>query len=257
MTIGTTRITHGMMPCMIHTNARPEAAYIPINNPREFLRFLHKRRFSDREIADYLNDPPSYLLHEHPHEESPLKLLYEPRPLRIWTRHMVRQYRRKHGLPSARTLRSDMAGLAAIHKAEREIYALRWAQSVQCDLRRSQVDMLDTLYEHGPQTMRQLMRANGWTRLPRLDGGRLAMGQLVTVGAVELLGSTVEDGRVVRLYGLAKGVGPQNERRRLTGVEQTQRKMRLIEDLPGSRHSLTVASAKNYSGSFSSHCSDN
>src|SRR5262245_22240695 len=128
---------------------------IPIDSPTKFLRYLHARRFSDREIADYLNDPLSYLLHKHPDVVSPL-ILYAERPTEtFWTRRMVRRWRKKLGLASPRCVRREMKfGRTGkpneAYETRRQAYAARWV-TLGLDLRPRQVDILDALHEEGPQ----------------------------------------------------------------------------------------------------------
>lgn len=208
------------------TPTQPEK-YIPINNPHVFLRFLHARRFSDREIAEYLNDPPLYLLHEHPAEESPV--LYEPPPYRVWTARMVRRRREKWGLKKNEKVRREFRYYGELVTSQRQYYGKHW-NALGLDLCRSQVDLLDALHAHGPATMLQLMARCGWSRPPRLHGNRTAIGPLVSEGLVEV-SHTAEGGEVVRLYRLADGLAPvhnfRTDPRRPTGVEQKLRALGL------------------------------
>lgn len=247
MTIGTTRITHGMMPCMNAPQPIP-------SNPIQFLRYLHRRRFSDREIAAILNDPPLYLLHQHAHAESPLRLLDLPQTDRHWTRRMVQWTRCKLGLKGHRKTRRDIKHPGQTRTIARRTYASRWV-SLGLDLYPAQVDILDALCD-GPQTMREIMGRSGRSKWPLLDGGRSAVAAIIESGTVVIVGSVSEHGRVVRQYALAEGVRPTHTRRRLTGVEQRLKSLGLIEDMASSLPSLTSATCTSADENIF-HCEDN
>jgi len=221
-----------LLPCGTLCRMK-QAERPPIDRPIAFLRYLHQRRFCDREIALYLNDPPLYLLHLHPHTSSALCLLDAPPPAITWTRRMVQWTRNKLGLRGHRKPRRELKNAAQACGYSRHIYALRWA-TLGLDLYPAQVDILDALLEHGPQTMGEMMARHGWTRPPTLHGTKSAIASLIESRVVVLLGSAVYNGKVVRQYGLADGVKPAHDRRRLTGVEQRLKAMGLIEDQSGS-----------------------
>lgn len=198
---------------------------IPYDRPIAFLRYLHGQRFCDREIAEYLNDPRSYLLHLHPHAPPP------EQPGR-WTRRMVRRWRAKLGLKAHPLVRRDLDHPAEARVIGRRAYAARWS-ALGLDLYPAQVDILDALHGHGRHTMRELMARHGWSRPPTLHGTRSAVARLVEAGAVVIAADVPEGGRLVRQYALAEGVAPRGERRRLTGVEQRLKDLKLIEDTKG------------------------
>lgn len=210
---------------------------IPYEHPLQFLRYLHAQRFCDREIAEYLNDPPSYLLHNHPRVASPLHLLDKPDPPVKWSRRMVRRWRHKLGLKAHRAVRTDYASPQDVRACRRRHYARRWSEC-GLDLYPAQVDILDALFERGPQTMRGVFPGR---RAPKLTGGRSAVAALVAAGLVVLLASVYEYGRLVRQYALAPGVAPRHDRRRPTGIDQQFRALNLIEDMTGRLPSPTGA----------------
>lgn len=170
----------------------------------QYVRELHAMRFSDREIADRLNDPLLHNLHRRTLDE-----LDDATQLGgQWTKDDVRNLRRKLQLPGhrpPRKLYDDHQNLWQIRAWRRSAYAARWHHHNANDrLSPRMVDILDALHDHGPQTKAQLAERCRWRpgREPQTAGKRQLV-RLVEFGlvAVSLVGR-------YHVYELSPGIKP-------------------------------------------------
>lgn len=129
------------------------------------LRELVNKRYCDREIAEALRDPA--LLNWNTLKQCEQAIGVIPFGDRWWTQRMVRYHRQKHGIQSPNIPRTEMADLFEARIWHRRVYARRWLHLLDrgIDLRPREVDILDALFDHGPQTRPQLCQRLGVTDL--------------------------------------------------------------------------------------------
>ncbi len=159
------------------------------------IRRLHALNYSDRQIADTLCDLSTAAILTLDSlgnwSQQAIENVSEPESGTRWSKRSVWYHRRQMGLDANR----QQASLTAYRNESRLIYQTekRWGHLLpDLELRRTEVDILTTLRDYGPQTRAALCRAVGTVSLN--TGGR---SYLVRLQRADLI-----QGRKAGLYSL-------------------------------------------------------